>query len=216
MDRVIGASPFVGGDRGSSVTARGVFKVAKNEDRGYSWTRGEKSADVEVETSSADFEEKLRVKDRSRGLSVISATLGDIKSSQSMLLGCKGSTGVKNSMGFGGGWSSNFVFSEEGDDSLNPKSKSAKRRIVDSLTVALCLSSVLPINLSLVVVLGVEFPRARFGVGGSRVSSADKVGRCLPCVFQTIFSAFFFSINFLKSLRENNSDILGFTQRDLA
>ena len=89
MDRVIGASPFVGGDRGSSVTARGACKVAKKEDRGYSCTRGEKSAGVEVEVavSSADFEEKLRVKVRSRGLSVISATLGDMRSSQSVLLG---------------------------------------------------------------------------------------------------------------------------------
>jgi hypothetical protein len=60
---------------------------------------------------------------------------------------------------------------------------------------------------------GVELPLARDGVGGG---SADKLGLCFTVVFRTalFFSAFFFSITFLKSFNENSSDIFGFTQRD--
>jgi hypothetical protein len=49
MDLVMGASPFVGGERGSSSTAREFRMMAgagKKEDRGNSKTRGEKSAGV--------------------------------------------------------------------------------------------------------------------------------------------------------------------------
>lgn len=47
MERVMGASPFVGGERGSSLTAsdfRIVAGAGKKEERGNSKTRGEKSA----------------------------------------------------------------------------------------------------------------------------------------------------------------------------
>ena len=79
-------------------------------------------------------------------------------------------------------------------------------------------SSALFKALSRAETLGVEFPRARDGVGGGSRVSADKVGLCFVDGFLValFFSTFFASMTFLKSFKENSNDIFGFTQRDLA
>lgn len=102
--------------------------------------------------------------------------------------------------------------------SPKPKSKSANLLIVVSLMEAVCLlSSVLFNASSRAEMLGVEFPRARDGVGGGSRVSADKVGLCFVDGFLAalFFSAFFASMTFLKSFKENSKDMFGFTQRDL-
>lgn len=97
-----------------------------------------------------------------------------------------------------------------------PKSKEPNLSIAECVGIG--LSSGLATAVSRAVP-GVEFPRARDGVGGASVMTADNVGRCLVCGFRKFgvvsTSPFFLSsITFLKSLRENRSDILGLTQRD--
>jgi len=84
MERVIGASPFVGGERGSSSTAR-EFRMmdgAGKKDRGNSKTRGEKRAGVGG-TSDSGSDEWLRVNVLWRGLLVISVMRGDMRAFQS-------------------------------------------------------------------------------------------------------------------------------------
>src|SRR6187402_2729206 len=131
------------------------------------------------------------------GLLVISVRRGDIKSSHSLFSGSECS----------------FLM----DMSPNPKSKPPSLEIAELVGKGdSVFSSVLFKAFSRAEMLGVEFPRARVGVGGVSRASADKVGRCFTTGFRTLlfFSAFFCSIIFLKSFKENSSDIFGFTQRD--
>ncbi len=195
MERVIGASPFVGGLRGSSSTAmearwRGG---GKNDDRGNSKARGEKRLGVGgASTSEVKPREKLWI-----GLLVISSNRGDNRSSHSSVSRC--------------GWSLLMVIFP------NPKSNPPNLVIAELVaTGESVFSSGLAKALSRAETLGVEFPRARVGVGGASAASTDKVGRCFTVDFRTVllFSNFFFSMTFLKSFKENNRDMFGFTQRD--
>ena len=85
MDLVMGASPLVGGERGSSSTARG-FRImdgaGKKEERGNSKTRGENTAGV-AGTCACGSEEWLRGNALWRGLFVISVMRGDMRAFQS-------------------------------------------------------------------------------------------------------------------------------------
>lgn len=191
---MIGASPFVGGLRGSSSTAR-EFRNAggegKKDDRGNSKARGENRLGVGGTSGSVP---KLREKS-CIGLVVISVCRGDIKASHSLL--------------------SRFGRPLLIDMPPKPKSKPLRRSIAEFVAVSV-FSSAFARALSRAEMLGVEFPRARDGVGGGSTASADSVGLCLTVGFRAalLFSNFFLSITFLKSFREKRSDMLGFTHRD--
>lgn len=85
MERVMGTSPFVGGERGSSSTVR-EFRMmdgeGKKKDRGNSKTRGEKSAGVGG-TADPGSEDWHRANGLCRGLLVISVIRGDMSAFQS-------------------------------------------------------------------------------------------------------------------------------------
>lgn len=195
IDRVIGASPFVGGLRGSSSKASEsrCAGVWKKDDRGNSNIRGENTLGVGG-TSAVD--PKLREK-LCRGLLVISVERGDNKPPQSLL--------------------SPFGRSLLMDISPKPKSKPPSRSIAELVIVGgSTLTSGLAIALSRAAAFGVELPLARDGVEGRSFASADRVGLCFTDGFRAalIFSVFFLSMTFLKSFNENKSDMFGLTQRD--
>lgn len=84
MERVIGASPLVGGERGSSSAAK-EFRTSgagKKDDRGNSKIRGEKSAGVGG-TCGCGSELRLRGNASWSGLFVISVMRGDMRAFQS-------------------------------------------------------------------------------------------------------------------------------------
>ena len=138
-------------------------------------TLGEKRAGVGG-TSCVD--PKLREKLWEKfwmGLSVISDSLGDIRSPQAVISWC-GRSSLR-------------------DNPENPKSKPSCLEADGSLLFkdGSTLSSALANALSLADVLGVELPRAREGVPGKSSASADNVGLCFTTGFLIVlvFSAFF-------------------------
>jgi len=214
---MIGASPDMGGLRGSSSGGSAIECRAagegKNELLGNSRTLGEKSAGVGgVSTSDPP---KLREKFW-RGELVISVRRGDIRASHSWsslfgkVISCLDGRGI----GAGGdAWKPKFEGGAGGV--LKPKSKPPSLVIAESIadwgsgmfSVLLDFSA-----LSRAEMLGVEFPRPREGVVGVSATSAERLGLCLTVVFLIVllFSAFssqWLSWNRLMRTVETYSDL---------